>query len=548
MSRTARMALEKPQGSTAWSAGRIALVCLALLLFLGVALRTAWLCDDAFIMLRTVDNFVHGYGLRWNVEERVQSFTCPLWTLLLSCVYFVTREPYYTTLALSLALSLAAVGLTLWRAASRVMLLFAAAALAGSKAFTDFSTSGLENPLTHALLALFFCLYLSPKPPSPRRLLWLALCAALIAVNRLDALLLVAPALAEAFLAIGSWRTGLKMIALGMTPLVLWESFSLIYYGFPFPNTAYAKLNNAIAWRELALGGLRYFADTTRADYVTLPVMALAVVVAFIHRQRRFAIIATGMALYLIYVVKIGGDFMIGRFLSSPFLLAVILIVAAVKAQSRASAVTWLLVCGAVLAASLVNAKSPMRSGSEYGADANWGKHIQGAVDERAFYYGATGLFSATRGHADQTAFGTWKATGEDLRNEAAKEGGPICAKVATVGICGFTAGPNVYLVDRLALCDPLLARIRPAPVKQWRIGHFTRPLPDGYFDTIVSGTNQIRDPELADYYTKLCLITRGDLFSGERLSTIIDMNLGNYDHLLESIDRTISKMPPREH
>ena len=40
--------------------------------------RTAWMCDDAFITLRTVDNFVQGYGLVWNVGERVQVYTHPL--------------------------------------------------------------------------------------------------------------------------------------------------------------------------------------------------------------------------------------------------------------------------------------------------------------------------------------------------------------------------------------------------------------------------------------------------------------------------------------
>jgi arabinofuranosyltransferase len=47
----------------------------------------AWLCDDAYITFRTVDNFIHGYGLTWNVAERVQAYTHPLWMLLLSGVY-----------------------------------------------------------------------------------------------------------------------------------------------------------------------------------------------------------------------------------------------------------------------------------------------------------------------------------------------------------------------------------------------------------------------------------------------------------------------------
>jgi hypothetical protein len=41
--------------------------------FAALVVRNAWLSDDAYITFRTVDNFIHGYGLTWNVAERVQS-------------------------------------------------------------------------------------------------------------------------------------------------------------------------------------------------------------------------------------------------------------------------------------------------------------------------------------------------------------------------------------------------------------------------------------------------------------------------------------------
>jgi len=71
-----------------------------------VLVRTAWMCDDAYITLRTIDNFVQGYGLVWNVGERVQVYTHPLWMFLISAFYALTREPYYTTLVISMLLSL----------------------------------------------------------------------------------------------------------------------------------------------------------------------------------------------------------------------------------------------------------------------------------------------------------------------------------------------------------------------------------------------------------------------------------------------------------
>lgn len=46
----------------------------ALLAFLAILARNAGASDDAFITLRTVYNFLHGDGLRWNGAERVQTF------------------------------------------------------------------------------------------------------------------------------------------------------------------------------------------------------------------------------------------------------------------------------------------------------------------------------------------------------------------------------------------------------------------------------------------------------------------------------------------
>src|SRR5262249_5814323 len=63
--------------------------------------RAAWLSDDAYITLRTIDNVWNGYGLRWNVVERVQAYTHPLWMLLLAAAYGITREAQVTTFAVS---------------------------------------------------------------------------------------------------------------------------------------------------------------------------------------------------------------------------------------------------------------------------------------------------------------------------------------------------------------------------------------------------------------------------------------------------------------
>ena len=70
-----------------------------------ILVRNAWLCEDAFITYRVVDNWTRGYGLRWNTVERVQVYTHPLWTLLLGAVQFVARDYYFSAMSLSLVCS-----------------------------------------------------------------------------------------------------------------------------------------------------------------------------------------------------------------------------------------------------------------------------------------------------------------------------------------------------------------------------------------------------------------------------------------------------------
>ena len=63
---------------------RRVLVFVGCLVFGVLLIRTAWLDDDAYITFRTVDNVLHGYGLRWNVVDRVQAYTHPLWMMAMT--------------------------------------------------------------------------------------------------------------------------------------------------------------------------------------------------------------------------------------------------------------------------------------------------------------------------------------------------------------------------------------------------------------------------------------------------------------------------------
>ena len=105
--------------------------------FLAILLRTAWLSDDALITLRTVLNFTHGYGLTFNVAERVQTYTHPLWMLMLTGAYLVAGNVYYAAIGLSVAVSLVVFWSALRLAATSAQVWIVAAVLLFSRAFVD---------------------------------------------------------------------------------------------------------------------------------------------------------------------------------------------------------------------------------------------------------------------------------------------------------------------------------------------------------------------------------------------------------------------------
>jgi arabinofuranosyltransferase len=296
--------------------------------------RTAWLSDDAYITFRTADNFLHGYGLVWNVGERVQTYTHPLWLALLTPAVAVTREVYFTSLALGAVCTLAAVLLIVRLSTTRWNAIVCMAALVSSKAFIDFSTSGLENPLTHVLLLVFLWVWWD-EPDGVRRLRRLCFIAALCLLTRLDLAPLVAPALA-----VEVWRVGfgaaMQPAIVGFLPLIAWEFFSTFYYGTPLPNTAYAKLNTVMSADVRLRHGYTYLTRAATGDPATLPVIA-ATVTALYRGRRQWPIVA-GVALYLAYVVQEGGDWMMGRFLTPAFIVGIGTLARASWLQSRRTA------------------------------------------------------------------------------------------------------------------------------------------------------------------------------------------------------------------
>ncbi|TDI48487.1 MAG: tetratricopeptide repeat protein [Acidobacteria bacterium] len=509
--------------------GRLALAC-GLITFAWVLLRTAWLCDDAYISFRVVENAVAGYGLRWNIADRVQVFTHPLWMLLHIPFRAVTGEIYYTSLALCAAASLGAVWQLAGRAASTVQAGVLAAALSlSSKAFVDYSTSGLENPLTHLLLVLFFVAGLR-EGDAGRTFLAQTFIAGLLIVNRLDALLLVLPALA-----ISAWRLGIrrawKPALSGFSVSALWFAFATVYYGSPFPNTALAKLGAGIELGEMLGLGVRYAIASLREDPLTLLTVFAALLVA--AWRRRHVAIAGGVALYLLYILRIGGDFMGGRFFTAPFVLAVAILV---REASSFRAPRVLAGAAVIVILGLLPAGAPLTSGPEYGRDRASLIDPYGIADERAYYFRSSGLWNG--------AATTLPRDDKWLEATTARECNFPLVIVGAIGFYGYEAGPTVHILDYNALADPVLSRL-PAvdedrlyldwyrnlegrePATRRRIGHFLRNIPSGYVSYLLGDGTKFESDEMRRHVETVTAAVREPLWSRDRIGAALELAVG---------------------
>lgn len=502
-----------------------------LLVFTYVFLANAWLGDDAYITFRVIDNFIGGYGLTFNPGERVQAYTHPLWMLLLSAAYAVTSDLFYTTLAISYALCVLAL-LTVFRylhAAWRSALFLGL--LLSSKAFIDYTSSGLEYPLSFLLLAVFYCRFFAATriaaPPAPNELVAFGLIASLAFLNRSDSILLyVGPLIYLATIGWPVYRGRLALFfSVALAPVALWLVFSYVYYGFPFPNTYYAKVATGIP-RSLQLRqGLAYVANSINFDPFTLGLIGLAAAVAAGTRRLPEIAAAASALLYVIYTVSVGGDFMSGRFFAMPLLVAAILVVSTIERREVALAVGVGLV-----AYTIISPLAPVKTRSTY--DGAWPWRLQNGIkDERGHYHQITNVlfYAPFRTLPDHV----WFREGISFRNSADK-----VSVQGSIGFFGFNAGPAKYVIDRNALSDPLLARL---PVSEslyfeFYSGHFFRELPDGYLESRRDGRNLIVDPLIHDYYDKLLNVTAGPIFSRTRARDIWDLNVGRYRRIHELV------------
>ncbi len=533
----------------------------------GFVLWRAWVCDDAFITFRHVVHCLSGHGPVFNVGERVQGFTHPLWFLLLLAgaalfdVYAVA-----VTLGLVLTAALVALLVRLYRGRRQALLALAAAViiLLGSRAFVEYQTSGLETSLTNALVVALLGAALrhaaSPSDPPPVGML--TLLGSLLLMTRPDHLMISGPVLAWALVQAvrRRGRRPLMRVGAALLPMLLWYAFATIYYGSPLPNTAYAKV--ALPLPVAAAKGRHYVRDYAAHEPIhagltacVLVVGAAAALPGLVRRRPGAALqacVMLGLWLQFAYVIGVGGDFMRGRFLVSTVVGAtaagIFLLQARLPVREPGRPLCAALAAvGIVLAgvSSLYDARP--RVGSQEAIDA-----AGGIADEWAWY---AGPWNGPRFRPPETYRGNpftplWVRVG-GLAARYSEQIGPITITWQAMGVLPYHAGPKVHVIDVYGLTDAFIARC-PAE-RDSRIGHIEHDVPAAYLESrgvlnmlpdwgrrmeamdphlAAEAREMMRravwaDPNAQQRWMRIRRMISGDLFSRERLADIPAYALG---------------------
>jgi len=309
-----------------------------------IALATLWhaqrydfFCDDAFIALRYAKNLSQHHELSYNLGQRVEGFTSPLWVLLVAAAGSLGVP---LVAAAQLLGGLAAL-LALW-ASSRFwdelepqapwLALVPAAGLAVSAPFAAWALGGLETPLFVALFTLALAeIARAARVTDVQGGFRAGLAVALGTMCRPEGATLIAIGSVVLCLpmpaaSVPRWRVWLAWLAPIACLVGGYELFRLAYYGYPLPNTFYVKTSGEGLWQR----GVNYLAFAGSELGWPL-VLACALSVGYVARRHpvksaaedarssRVLVVCTSVAsaIHLLYVARIGGDFLdLYRFLA----------------------------------------------------------------------------------------------------------------------------------------------------------------------------------------------------------------------------------------
>ena len=284
-----------------------AIASAAVIAFVALAWRAAWVCDDALISFRYLQNLMSGDGLVFNAGERVEAFSNPLWIFLLVPAH---GDPFTASVVLGILATATELMIVVWfldrRDAPLPVIALVAALLATDRIAWVWATGGLETAL-HALLVTSVLVLQLAKP---HKIAALAALHVLLVMSRPEGgvfLVVWAAHLAHE----RRWADLRRAANLVVPAIAVLLAARFLYYGALVANPYRAKMGGV---PTLSLGALYVGSFLRRVGLWGLPALALLPFLAIAARARaidRAVVLAlVFVALQLALVLAMGGDYM----------------------------------------------------------------------------------------------------------------------------------------------------------------------------------------------------------------------------------------------
>ena len=457
-----------------------------------------WVDEDAFINFRIIDNLLAGHGLVYNLGERVEVGSDPLWLFSLTGLHEVV--PFIALEWLSVLLGLCCTGLgfiTGARAAQRLAAsrgegtawpigLLIVSVVAG---VWEFATSGLEMSMVFLWLGACFLALVRVESSRRRACLPAAVMGlgplirpelALVSVVFVGALLVVVAAPGWVG-STGRLRRYAGPFAAAAAIPVAYQVFRMAYYALLVPNTALAKAAGSSWWAQ----GLTYLWNFIAPYTLWLPLLLAVPFVAvrvggWWKRDDRVGVVVLVTPLVaglvdLVYVVAIGGDYMHARLLLPAF-FAICLPFFVTRAQVRSLLVVpllgiavWSVICAGWLRyvpgpGSLNPQVVSISNERNSWISATGNPHPVTAADYGKALSGQVGL--VLRRAADGVPSGRQEllvvtdpyAPVKPSSARPARSPLPftLAVDVPAIGVIGYLSGPKVYVFDEFSLANPI--------------------------------------------------------------------------------------------
>ncbi len=477
--------------------------------------------DDGFINLRVVENLLAGRGPVYNVGERVEVGTSPLWIALLALLGALRIRLEYLAVYLGIAGAVGGLIAAIkgsveidrlprddsWSAVSphTLTLPVGALTLAVLPPCWEYASSGLETGLTFAWLGVSFALLVLALDPraSRSRLLLTALVIGLGPLVRPEAALysaamLVPLALRDRHDAAGDLVRGRQRVlfiaslaAVAIALPIAYQIFRMGYYGALAPNTSIAKESTLVYWKQGVCYAQNFFGRYRLGWPLLLAGGFLFLRLRdLLQRQQRalaaaLFLVTLAAAIHALYIVRVGGDYMHAR-MFLPVMFAALLPVMTVQIDLDRSKqamalgvfslaiVPWWILCGTHLR---VPRENQCGIGDEHGWYVREAKvaHPIRIEEYTKHDFGKIGrdLLEAVNNRCpDHTRCRQLFFVGEREHGNlfpwrsqmpVAADLDPRVQAVVTataIGIVGYQLPLDYHLVDQLGLADPVAARV----------------------------------------------------------------------------------------